>query len=68
MYMHVSLQVWNYGKSAERGASQCVMYLDDVEIYRGELREGACEQPPSSLMPDTSQSVMFTDDPDLLSR
>jgi hypothetical protein len=32
-------QVWNYSKTSRRGAADVVMYLDDVEIFRGGLRK-----------------------------
>ena len=32
-------QVWNYAKTSKRGAAEVVMFLDDVEIFRGGLKK-----------------------------
>ena len=43
------VKVWNYAKTPSRGAAECVMYLDDVEIFRGPLREAEPAPLPSPL-------------------
>jgi hypothetical protein len=68
MYARCGYQVWNYAKSPERGVSQCVMYLDDVEIFRGEIRAASFEVMASGVVPDMAQSIVFSEDPNVLAR
>lgn len=68
------VKVWNYAKTPSRGAAECVMYLDDVEIFRGPLRKA--EPMPlhdddaiaAMMLPDLAQAVVFSNDAELHER
>lgn len=63
------VKLWNYAKAPHRGVSECAMYLDDVEIFRGGIREAPSDlDPTTQVQMDMSQSIVFSDDPDLIAR
>jgi len=66
------VKVWNYAKTPSRGAAECVMYLDDVEIFRGPLREAepthGDDAVAAMMLPDLAQAVIFSNDAELHER
>mmetsp|Transcript_13961 Transcript_13961/g.16857 ORF Transcript_13961/g.16857 Transcript_13961/m.16857 type:complete len:874 (-) Transcript_13961:312-2933(-) len=60
------VKVWNYSKTTARGAAECSFYLDDVLIFRGELRPAPAKgEAQGGAFLDISQTILFTDDPEL---
>jgi hypothetical protein len=56
------IKIWNYSKTPERGVEEIELFVDDVLIYKGDLRKA-----PSLFegVQHFSQSILFTNDPAL---
>ncbi|KAL2635160.1 hypothetical protein R1flu_006639 [Riccia fluitans] len=61
------LRIWNYSKTPTRGVYEFELHFDDLLVYKGYLRQAPLLTSRSSnCSVDFSQSIVFTDDENLL--
>ena len=56
------IKIWNYSKTPERGTEELEVFVDDVLIYKGELRKAP---QPFEGVRHFGQSIIFTNDAEI---
>jgi len=64
---HVScMRFWNYSRTPGRGARDIDIYVDDLLIYQGILRQAPSSS--STVSPQQGESILFTAQPEIVER
>uniref|UniRef100_K1QNE3 KATNIP domain-containing protein n=1 Tax=Magallana gigas TaxID=29159 RepID=K1QNE3_MAGGI len=63
------IKIWNYSKTANRGAKDIALLVDDLLVYNGMLqpvRAGAKGIVPNCDTPQSYHTILFTDNKDII--
>ncbi|KAL8620866.1 hypothetical protein ACOMHN_047037 [Nucella lapillus] len=63
------IKIWNYSKTALRGAKDFALLVDDLLVYNGTLqaeKSGARGILPTASAPQSYHTILFTDNPEVL--
>ncbi|XP_078316471.1 katanin-interacting protein-like isoform X4 [Crassostrea virginica] len=65
------IKIWNYSKTANRGAKDIALLVDDLLVYNGMLqpvRAGAKGIVPNCDTPQTYHTILFTDNKEIIKK
>jgi hypothetical protein len=61
------MKIWNYSRTPSRGARLVELWIDDLVVYRGSLRQAGSPGAAGLVEPDSaSQAILFSGDPSLI--